>query len=170
MQHKQRRKQQWRARLIVSGVLLAGTCSAITAQTAAQTTEASTWDKIGNIKDTAVHIGTMQRLRGADKVLGFIDACYRTHSLNSGYSKAFEGCIVADYLLAQALIVINSGIPPEKLRESGAASPRDIINSTQARIGSAFGRYGISPEDGKAFLALAGEHGIPLYLRTVSTQ
>jgi hypothetical protein len=125
------------------------------------------WDRIANIKEMAVHIGTVQRTQGADRAMQFIDACYRTHGLGSVYSKSFEGCIVADYLLAQALVAVVSRIPADELRKSGAAAPEEIIRAVQLRIGSAFGQYGVTTTDAAAFVALAEQHGMFPFMRAV---
>jgi hypothetical protein len=125
------------------------------------------WDRIDNIKNVATHIGGVQRSQGADKALAFIDACYRTHSLGSAYSKSFEGCIVADYLLAQALVAVINRVPAEDLRKTGMAAPEDILKAVNTRVSSAFGQYGIAAPEANAFVALTVEHGMPAFLKAV---
>jgi hypothetical protein len=129
--------------------------------------EAPKWDRIANIKEMAVHIGTVQRTQGAERALQFIDACYRTHGLGSAYSKSFEGCIVADYLLAQALVAVISKVPSEELRKAGTATPDEIVSAVRVRIGSAFGQYGVTSADASAFVALAEQHGMFPFMRAV---
>jgi hypothetical protein len=129
--------------------------------------ETPKWDRIANIKEMAVHIGTVQRDQGAVRALAFIDACYRTHGLGSAYSKSFEGCIAADYMLAQALVAVASRVPTEDLRQGGSAEPAEIITAVQSRIGSGFGQYGIGAADAKAILVLVEQHGMTAFLQTV---
>jgi hypothetical protein len=149
--------------------LLVGSLSCVLASTAgAQAPKsAAKWDQVVNIKEMAMHVGGLQRRQGADKAMSFIDACYRTHSLGSVYSKAFEGCIVADYLLAQALVAVINRVPAEELRKSGGVAPADIINALQSRIVAGFGQYGLGVADTKAFLALVDQHGMTVFLQTV---
>jgi hypothetical protein len=125
------------------------------------------WDRISNIKEIAQHIGNVQRAQGADRAMAFIDACYRTHSLGSAYSKPFEACIAADYMLAQALVAVIERVPAVELQKSGLAPPAEILKAAQNRIGSGFGQYGIKAADGQAFLSLVNEHGMPTFMQTV---
>jgi hypothetical protein len=125
------------------------------------------WDRIGNIKEMAQHIGNVQRNQGAEKAMGFIDACYRTHSLSSAYSKPFEGCIAADYMLARALVAVIERVPPGELQKSGLAPPAEILKAAQTRIGSGFGQYGINATDAQAFLGLVDQHGMPTFMQAV---
>lgn len=153
--------------LVVAGVsgVMASTAGA---QAPKSTTKpAAKWDQVANIKDMATHIGTVQRRQGADKALAFIDACYRTHSLGSVYSKSFEGCIVADFLLAQALVAVINQVPADDLRKKGMAAPEDITRAVQARIGSAFGQYGVTGAEANAFIALTKQHGTEPFLKAV---
>jgi hypothetical protein len=129
--------------------------------------QAPKWDRIANIKEMGTHIGTLQRNQGADKAMSFIDACYRTHSLGSVFSKSFEGCIAADYMLAQALVAVINRVPPEELRKSGSAVPADIIKAVQSRIHAGFGQYGMDAAQANAFLALVDTHGMPTFLSAV---
>jgi hypothetical protein len=129
--------------------------------------QAPKWDRIANIKEMGTHIGTLQRNQGADKAMSFIDACYRTHSLGSVYSKSFEGCIAADYMLAQALVAVINRVPPEDLRKTGSAVPADIIKAVQSRILAGFGQYGMDAAQANAFLALVDTHGMPTFLLAV---
>jgi hypothetical protein len=128
------------------------------------------WDQVANIKDMATHIGNVQRGQGADKAMSFIDACYRTHSLGSVYSKSFEGCIIADYLLAQALVAVINRVPADELKKSGGAPSAEITTAVQSRIISGFGQYSMGGVEAKAFLALVDQHGMPVFLQTVFPQ
>ena len=81
------------------------------------------WDQVANIKEAATRLAQMQRTQGATKAFVFIDACYRTHSLSSEYTKAFEACIAQDYLETQILALIYSRMSPDALKRTGAPSP-----------------------------------------------
>jgi hypothetical protein len=128
---------------------------------------AQKWDQVANIKEMATHIGNVQRAQGADKAFVFIDACYRTHSLGSTYSRPLEGCIVADILLAQALVAVINRVPSDDLRKKGMAAPEDITKTVQTRIGSAFGQYGVPATEANTFIALAKEHGTAPFMKAV---
>jgi hypothetical protein len=151
--------------------LLAGTLAGVVAAggiaSAQAPKSAQKWDQVANIKEMATHIGNVQRNQGADKAMSFIDACYRTHSLGSVYSKSFEGCIVADFLLAQALVAVINRVPAEELRKTGMAAPEDIMKAMQKRVSSAFDQYSISSADAQAFIALTERQGLPAFLLTV---
>ena len=143
--------------IALGSVLMVGAASA----------QAPKWDRVAHVKEVAVHIGTVQRRQGADQALAFIDACYRTHSLGSTYSKAFEGCIVADYLLAQALVAVTNRVPAEDRARTGLVGPDDIIKAVQTRMGAAFGQYAITKQDANALVAVTAQHGMPAFLRAV---
>ncbi|MCK9911167.1 hypothetical protein MXD81_18600, partial [Microbacteriaceae bacterium K1510] len=74
------------------------------------------WDQVENIKDAALRLAQIQRTQGATKAFTFIDACYRTHSLSSEYTKAFEACIAQDYMETQVLSLVYSRMAPEALK------------------------------------------------------
>jgi hypothetical protein len=149
------------AGVCASAVLTAGMVATQSAKPTAS------WNQIANIKEMAAHIGKVQRGQGADKAMSFIDACYRTHSLGSVYSKSFEGCIIADYLLAQALVAVINRVPAEELRNGGSATPAEIANAVQSRIVAGFGQYSMGNAEAKALLALVDQHGMPVFLLTV---
>src|SRR5262249_39364288 len=77
--------------------------------------EVPDWDQAANIKDAALRLAEMQRTQGATRAFEFINACYKTHSLSSNYTKAFEACIAQDYLETQVLALIYSRMPAETL-------------------------------------------------------
>ena len=81
------------------------------------------WDQVENIKEAAKRLAQMQRTQGATKAFEFIEACYRTHSLSTNYTKAFEACIAQDYLETQILALIYSRMSPDALKRMGAPTP-----------------------------------------------
>ena len=97
----------------------------------------------------------------------FIDACYRTHSLSSAYTKAFEACIAQDYLETQILALIYSRMSPEALKRTGAPSPQMLAESMSRRVGAAFGKYKVPPEQIAAFKKNVDEHGFPLFFQSL---
>lgn len=126
-----------------------------------------TWDQVANIKEAALHLAQLQKTQGATKVYAFIDACYRTHSLSSQYTKPFEACIAQDYMETQILSIIYSRTPPEALKKLGAPSPKALVQTMMRRVGAAFAQYKIPKESILAFQRNLDEHGFPLFFKTV---
>jgi hypothetical protein len=129
--------------------------------------EVAKWDKVANIKEMAAHIGKVQRSQGIQRAMTFLDACYRTHSLGSTYSKAFEGCIVADFLVSNALVAVITRVPEEELRKTGVAMPSDVLKAMGARIGSGFSQYNVADAEASQLKELIDRHGTGLFLKTV---
>jgi len=125
------------------------------------------WDQVENIKEAATRLAQMQRTQGATKAFVFIDACYRTHSLSSAYTKAFEACIAQDYLETQILALIYSRMSPEALKRTGAPSPQMLADSMHRRVGAAFGKYKVTQEQIAAFKKNVDEHGFPLFFQSL---
>lgn len=126
-----------------------------------------TWDRTANIKEAAVRIGTIQRTRGAEAAIKFIDACYRTHGLASQYSAAFEGCIAQDYLESKLLTRIYSRLPPEQLKKIGAPTADAIAQAMGRRVVAAFNQYKVGTVEAEAIRAEVDKHGFPVFLKTV---
>lgn len=125
------------------------------------------WDQVENIKEAATRLAQMQRTQGATKTFGFIDACYRTHSLSSEYTKAFEACIAQDYMETQILTMIYSRTPPDVLKRQGAPTPKMLVETMSRRVGAAFGQYKVPKEKIVAFQRNVDEHGFPLFFKTL---
>src|SRR5262249_26130974 len=125
------------------------------------------WNQVDNIKDAALRLAQIQRTQGASKAFAFIDACYRTHSLSSNYTKAFEACIAQDYLETQILTLIYSRLDPESLKRMGAPSPEALAGTMVQRVGAAFGQYKVSKERIAEFKRNIDEHGFPLFFQTL---
>jgi len=125
------------------------------------------WDQVENIKQAATHLAQMQRTQGATKAFAFIDACYRTHSLSSEYTKAFEACIAQDYLETQVLALVYSRLPPADLKRMGAPSPQMLGEMMARRVGAAFAQYKVPKERIAEFKRNVDEHGFPLLFKTL---
>lgn len=125
------------------------------------------WDQVENIKDAATRLAQLQKTQGATKAFTFIDACYRTHSLSTDYTKAFEACIAQDYLETQILSLIYSRMSPDALKRMGAPTP-DMLAATMARrVSAAFAQYKIPKERIAEFKRNIDEHGFPLFFKTL---
>jgi hypothetical protein len=125
------------------------------------------WDQAENITDAAQRLARMQRAQGAQKAFEFIDACYRTHSLSSKYTKAFEACIAQDYMETQVLALIYSRIKPEALKAMRAPTPQVLAQTMGKRIRTAFAKYDVPKERIEAFKELVDEHGLPVFFRAL---
>ena len=125
------------------------------------------WDQIANIKEAAVHLAEMQRTQGATKAFAFIDACYKTHSLSSKYTKAFEACIAQDYLETQILALIYSRLEPETLKRMGAPTPELLAHTMGERVKAAFAGYKVPQARVEAFKKAVDEHGFPVFFRAL---
>lgn len=150
------------------GLLAVGAAALIglsTTQLAAA--QSSGWDQVENIKDAATRLAQIQRTQGATQAFAFIDACYRTHSLSSAYTKAFEACIAQDYLETQILTLIYSRMPPETLKRMRAPSPEMLAGTMARRVGAAFAQYNISKEQIAEFKRNVDEQGFPLFFKTL---
>ncbi len=125
------------------------------------------WDQVANIKDAATRLAQMQRTQGATRAFKFIDACYKTHSLSSNYTKAFEACIAQDYLETQILALIYSRLPPETLKNMRAPSPQMLASTMGKRIAAAFATYDVPAKHVEAFKKLVDEHGFPVFFKAL---
>jgi hypothetical protein len=125
------------------------------------------WDQAANVKEAATRLAQMQRTQGATRTFAFIDACYKTHSLNSNYTKAFEACIAQDYLETQVLALIYSRLPPDTLQKLGAPTPELLAETMGKRIATAFATYDVPAERVQAFKKLVDEHGFPVFFKAL---
>jgi hypothetical protein len=125
------------------------------------------WDQVENIKDAATRLAQMQRTQGATRAFAFIDACYKTHSLSSNYTRAFEACIAQDYLETQILALIYSRLPTETLKKMGAPTPQVLAETMGNRIAAAFASYDVPVKRVEAFKKLVDEHGFPVFFKAL---
>ena len=129
--------------------------------------KAPEWDQLANIKDAALRLAEMQRTQGASRAMAFIDACYKTHSLSSKYTKAFEACIAQDYLETQILALIYSRLSPETLQRMGAPTPEMLAETMGKRVADAFATYEVPAARVEVFKKLVDEHGFPVFFRAL---
>jgi hypothetical protein len=121
------------------------------------------WDQVANIKEAAGRLALLQRTQGATRAFAFIDACYKTQSLNSKYTRAFEACIAQDYMETQVLALIYSRLPPETLKKMGAPTPELLAETMGERVSQAFATYNVPAARVRAFKKLVDEHGFPVF-------
>jgi hypothetical protein len=150
---------------VVGAVAVIGLAAACASALAAGDTP--DWDQTANIKDAATRLAEMQRTQGATRAFSFIDACYKTHSLSSNYTKAFEACIAQDYLETQVLALIYSRMPPESLKKMGAPTPEFLAESMGKRVAEAFAIYKVPNSQVKAFKKLVDEQGFPVFFEAL---
>jgi hypothetical protein len=149
-------------RRVVPAIAAAVLLAAVPAQATAPD-----WDQTANIKDAALRLAEMQRTQGATRAFAFIDACYKTHSLSSKYTKAFEACIAQDYLETQILALIYSRLEPEALKRMGAPTPKLLAKTMGERVAAAFASYKVPKARVEAFKKAVDEHGFPVFFRAL---
>ncbi len=125
------------------------------------------WDQSANIKDAALRIAEIQRTQGASKAFDYISDCYKTHSLSSEYTKAFEGCIAQDYLETQILALVYSRLPPEALKKMGAPDPKMLAETMGQRVTAAFATYKIPVARVEKFKKIVDEDGFPVFFKAL---
>ncbi len=109
----------------------------------------------------------IQRTQGATKAFSYIEDCYKTHSLSSEYTKAFEGCIAQDYLETQILALVYSRLPPETLKKMGAPEPKMLAETMGQRITAAFASYKIPVARVEKFKKIVDEDGFPVFFKAL---
>jgi hypothetical protein len=162
-----RRPRHARGALARAAVALASAAVISMSTTSVAAAHDPKWDQVENIKEAAARLAQMQRTQGATKAFVFIDACYRTHSLSTDYTKAFEACIAQDYLETQVLALIYSRMSPEQLKRAGAPTPQMLAESMGRRVGAAFAKYKITPDQIATFKRNVDEHGFPLFFQSL---
>ena len=153
-------------KLFEVATLIAVICTS-TAPAAASTPDL---DRVANVETAARQIGEIQARGGVEQAFKFISACYKTHSLASKYSKAFEGCIVQDFIVSRALVEIYARVPPETLQKMGSPSPQQLDQSFRQRAASAFAQYNVATKDAVALADIVEKHGLPVFLKIVFPQ
>ena len=157
---RERRGPAWRA--FAAGAL----GIVLTASSTAAYTKPD-WDQAANVKEAAERLAVIQKRQGATAAFKFIDACYRTHSLSSEYTRAFEACIAQDYLETRVLALIYSRMSPETLKARGMPTPQMLADTMGRRIVSAFKNYDVPVQDVRAFKKLVDEHGFPVFFKAL---
>jgi hypothetical protein len=154
-------------RVGIAGVAAAASLVACCLAPAAAAPGKPDWDQSANIKDAAQRIAEIQRTQGATKAFNYIEDCYKTHSLSSEYTKAFEGCITQDYLETQILALVYSRLPPETLKKMGAPEPKLLAQSMGQRITAAFATYKVPVARVEKFKKIVDEDGFPVFFKVL---
>ena len=161
----------WRAALLHALAAVAIALAVAVAPAAAAEEEGTykkpDWDQVENIKEAALHLADLQRTQGANRAFQFIDACYRTHSLQVEYSRPFEACIAQDYLETRILALIYSRMPPESLKRAGMPTPQMLADTMGKRVVTAFRSYKVPVSEVQAFKKLVDEHGFPVFFKAL---
>jgi hypothetical protein len=151
----------------IAGAIAAGAFVALGLTPASAAPGKPDWDQSANIKDAAQRIAEIQRTQGATRAFNYIEDCYKTHSLSSEYTKAFEGCIAQDYLETQILALVYSRLPPETLKKMGAPEPKMLAQSMGQRITAAFATYKIPVVRVEKFKKIVDEDGFPVFFKAL---
>ncbi len=151
----------------IAGAIAAGALVALGLTPASAVPGKPDWDQSANIKDAAQRIAEIQRTQGATRAFNYIEDCYKTHSLSSEYTKAFEGCIAQDYLETQILALVYSRLPPETLKKMGAPEPKMLAQSMGQRVTAAFATYKIPVVRVEKFKKIVDEDGFPVFFKAL---
>lgn len=123
------------------------------------------WDRVENVREAAAQLVQRHRASGSTGVLKFLDACYKTHTIASKYTRALEGCLTQDYIHSRVLVSIY-----ERLPEAARADPKlpkagDIAHAVNGRFVSIFRQYKVTLADAEALKAAIEQHGVPIFLK-----
>lgn len=123
------------------------------------------WDQVKNVKESAERLGVLHRKSGANGVLKFLDACYRTHTLSSKYTSAVEGCVAQDVMYSRVLSAVYSRVPPEVRVERSLPTAEQIGGALQARVSVVVRQYALLPADMDMLQKLIDDHAMPIVLK-----
>jgi hypothetical protein len=125
------------------------------------------WDQAANVKGAAERLAVMQTRQGADAVVKFLDACYRTHTLASQFSQALEACMAQDVMFSKVLAEVYTRIPAAELTKRGLPEPARIGRAMSGRVASVAAQYKLGKPDLDALGAAIEAHGMPIYFKAV---
>lgn len=125
------------------------------------------WDQAANVRAAATRLAEMQKRQGAEAVVKFLDACYRTHTLASQFSEALEGCLAQDLMFSHVLANIYARLPSRALKEQNLPSPQQISASVSKRVAAVATQYKLTEEQRKSILAAVETHGLPIFMKSV---
>lgn len=125
------------------------------------------WDHEKNIKDAAERLVKLHRRKGSKGVLTFLEACYRTHTIASDYTKGLEACLAQDYIHTRVLAAIYAKLPPGKLKSLGAPTAPEIAQSLNTRVAQTFMQYKVTVADADDFKRIVDKVGVPIFLKGV---
>lgn len=123
------------------------------------------WDQVKNVKESAERLGVLHRKSGANGVLKFLDACYRTHTLSSKYTSAVEGCVAQDVMYSRVLSAVYSRVPLEVRVERALPTAEQIGAALQARVSVVVRQYALLPADMDMLQKLIDDHAMPIVLK-----
>lgn len=126
------------------------------------------WNQAANIREAAERLVQLQRARGPLGTFKYIADCYRTHSLASRYSEAFEACIVQDYIHSTLTAAVYQRIPKEEREKMRAPEPAALMEAMTQRISHAFAQYKVPAGEAQAFLLLVNQHGLKEFGKILS--
>lgn len=123
------------------------------------------WDKVENVREAASLLVKRHRASGSSGVMKFLDACYRTHTLASKYSRALEGCLAQDYIHSRVLVAIYQRLPDAARADPKLPSAEDIAKAVNGRFISIFQQYKITLKEADALKKAIEDHGVPVFLK-----
>jgi hypothetical protein len=125
------------------------------------------WSQEANVKDAAARLAKLQRSGGAEGVVKFIDACYRTHMLAEAFTQGLEACMAQDYMHSKVLAMIYARLPAEQRAKRGLPEPEAIARVMGQRFSAVFSQYKLSSADADALKKAVDQHGFPIFLQAV---
>jgi hypothetical protein len=123
------------------------------------------WDRIANIKSSAIALSDLQKAKGALGTYEFIASCYKTHELGSQYGAALEGCLVLDYLHSKVTAAVYAKLPPGERERLGLPDPDQLVGAMLKRVGGAMANYKITEAQARKFVAEIETHGLPVFAK-----
>ena len=123
------------------------------------------WDHIANIKSSATQLAQLQIAKGAQGTYEFIAACYKTHSLNSEFGAALEGCLVLDYIHSNVTAAVYAKVDPQERGRMGMPEPRELVGTMLKRVGDAMANYKITEAEARKFIADVDKYGTPVFTK-----
>jgi hypothetical protein len=140
---------------------------ALTGMCASARAAPGNWDHEANIKDAAERLVILHRRQGSTGVLKFLDACYRTHTIASDYTKGLEACMAQDYIHTKALMMVYGRLPADKMQKMGAPTAQSIAADLNARFVKFFMQYKVTVADADDFKKIVEKVGVPVFLKGV---
>jgi hypothetical protein len=127
--------------------------------------QATKWDRIANIKASAVALSNLQQAKGALGAFEFIANCYKTHELASTYGASLEGCLVMDYLHSKVTAAVYANVEPANRNKMGLPEPDELVGTMLKRVGGAMAAYKVTEADARKFVGDIETHGMPAFAK-----
>lgn len=125
------------------------------------------WDRAANVRQAAERLAVLQRRQGADAVVKFLDACYRTHTLAAAFTQGLEACMAQDVMFSKVLVQVYGRIPAEELAKLKLPEPATIGRAMSGRLASVAQQYKLDRKAMGELAASIDAHGLPLYVKAV---